>query len=322
MSHSTPEDQVTFRCRLVSKAYGCDSWNDFMIDGVLYSARVPFEGADALLALYDPTEELLSFPGPKLWFTSEPSWHAHFTKNPVGRKLVRELSAEDRAWYGSALPHMRVPHYTHNGSLGSSRETVRRAAAVACVSNYGGRLWFTRAHFRQRNRFILHPRVELYGKPEVWRGFSHFPKIWKRGAPANFRGAPPVAPAGPAAEGLISFYSGFNVAVCLENLAEPFYFTEKFVNAVRAGCIPVYHAHPTVKSRFLSGAKWVDPADFEWSPEKTLEHALSADVSDYQATNDTWLQSGVLDGTDSARLFTQLHRIMCNKLGIMDENIG
>jgi len=36
----------------------------------------------------------------------------------------------------------------------------------------------------------------------------------------------------------------------------------KIVYAVRAGCIPVYHAHATVKTSFLSGARWIDPADF------------------------------------------------------------
>jgi hypothetical protein len=42
------------------------------IDDILYSPRVPLDKADALLALYDPSEELLVFDGPKLWFTIEP----------------------------------------------------------------------------------------------------------------------------------------------------------------------------------------------------------------------------------------------------------
>jgi hypothetical protein len=48
----------------------------------------------------------------------------------------------------------------------------------------------------------------------------------------------------------IRFLSAYKVAICLENCVEPYYFTEKFINAVRAACIPVYHAHATVKTPF------------------------------------------------------------------------
>ena len=75
-----------------------------------------------------------------------------------------------------------------------------------------------------------------------------FPATLAASRPANFRGKP---------TGLsdydiefIRFLSTCKVAVCLENCTEENYFTEKFVNAVRAGCIPVYHAHESVKCDF------------------------------------------------------------------------
>jgi hypothetical protein len=95
---------------------------------------------------------------------------------------------------------------------------------------------------------------------------------------------------------------------------EPNYFTERFVNAARAGCIPVYHAHPSVKKQFLAGARWVDPADFGFSPQRTIEHALAQDQSEFRRANDLWLKSGVLAETDDRNYFQKLHSIISQKL--------
>jgi hypothetical protein len=302
------------RCRLVSTTYSCAGWDNRLIEGVRYSTDIPLEQADALLALYDPTEELLHFRGPKLWYTNEPSWHSHFTKHPVGRMLVKRLAPEERAWFGSALPQMRVPHYTHRGMLSTPRVAKRKTAAVAYVSNYGGRFWFLYAHFRLRNRFILEPRVELYGRISSWKLFRQFPRVWIQCPPSNYRGNSVAQPVGPVSEHQITFLSNSNVAVCLENATEPHYFTEKFVNAVRAGCVPVYHAHPTVKTKLLAGAKWVDPADFGFSPTRTLDYALAQNPAEYQTANDNWLRSGVLKDSNGSALFGKLHHIMRWKL--------
>jgi hypothetical protein len=37
----------------------------------------------------------------------------------------------------------------------------------------------------------------------------------------------------------------------------------QFVDAVMAGCVPIYHAHETVRDTVLVGARWVDPAEFD-----------------------------------------------------------
>jgi hypothetical protein len=60
--------KTEYRCRVVSQQFEADSWGDFRLGGILYSARAPLAEADALLVLYDPSEELLRFKGPKLWF--------------------------------------------------------------------------------------------------------------------------------------------------------------------------------------------------------------------------------------------------------------
>ncbi|HYT20240.1 MAG TPA: hypothetical protein VEW05_08425, partial [Candidatus Polarisedimenticolia bacterium] len=162
----------------MSQQFGVDSWDDFRVGDILYSPRVPLAKADALLVLYDPSDELLTFSGPKLWFTIEPSWHHHFHSHPVGKRLVRELDASERAFYGHPDATYRVPHPTHSGTLSRPRAPSVRRAAVATVNNFGGRLWFLKSHFRTRNRMILDRRVELFGKPDAWANFRHFPKLW------------------------------------------------------------------------------------------------------------------------------------------------
>jgi hypothetical protein len=160
---------------------------------------------------------------------------------------------------------------------------------------------------------ILDRRVELFGRLDAWASFRHFPKLWIQRPPDNYRGQ-----ASPGADIYddehMRFLSRYKVAVCLENSVEPHYFTEKFVNAARAGCIPVYHPHPTVRNRFLVGAKWVDPADFDFSPERTIKFALAADQSAFREKNDEWLRSGILAETDDRNLFSRLHTIIEAKL--------
>jgi hypothetical protein len=160
---------------------------------------------------------------------------------------------------------------------------------------------------------ILDRHVELFGKPDAWENFRHFPKLWIRRPPDNYMGKTTPGTSYYEDEH-IRFLSGYKVAVCLENCAEAYYFTEKFVNAVRAGCISVYHAHPSVKKRFLDGAKWVDPADFGFSPQRTIEFALAQDQAVFRRINDAWLESGILAETDDQKVIPMLHDIMKGKL--------
>lgn len=268
--------------------------------------------------LYDPSDELLRFDGPKLWFTIEPPWHPHFRSHRVGKRLVRELDILERAFYSHPHATHRILHPTYSGSLSRARVASVRHAAVATVNNFGGRFWFLKSHFRTRNRMILDRRVEVFGIPEAWANFRHFPKLWIQRPPDNYAGK-----ASPSAdvfsEENIRFLSGYKVAVCLENCSEPYYFTEKFVNAVRAGCIPVYHAHITVKDGLLSGARWVDPAEFGFSSRCTIDFALDQDQEKIRSINDVWLESGILADTDDLKVFGKLHQIVSAKL--RDQNV-
>ena len=163
---------------------------------------------------------------------------------------------------------------------------------------------------------ILDPRVELFGLPEAWAQFRHFPKLWIRRPPDNYTGrASPAA----ADDEHIRFLSAYKVAVCLENCSEAYYFTEKFVYAVRAGCIPVYHAHATAKTSFLSGARWIDPADFAFSPRRTIDFALNQDQMEFRSINDAWLESGILGDTDELKVVPKLHEIISGKLRVRKE---
>jgi len=157
---------------------------------------------------------------------------------------------------------------------------------------------------------ILDRRVELFGDPEGWAQFRHFPKLWIQRPPDNYMGRASVG----VDEERIRFLSAYKVAVCMENCAEANYFTEKFVCAVRAGCIPVYHAHATVKTSFLSGARWVDPADFAFSPRRTIDFALKQDQMEFRSINDAWLESGILGETDDLKRLPKLHEIISGKL--------
>src|SRR5262245_42173761 len=316
MKEDAPGTQ--YRCRIVSQQFMGDSWNDFQIGGILYSRRVTLEDADALLVLYDPSDELLKFNGPKLWFTIEPSWHSHFHSHPVGKRLVQKLDATERACYDHPDARYRVPHSTHRGSLSRPRVASVRRAVVAAVNNFGGRLWFLKSHFRTRNRMILDRRVELFGLPEAWAQFRYFPKLWIRRPPDNYMGR--TSPGFDDDEN-IRFLSAYKVAVCLENCTEAFYFTEKFVNAVRAGCVPVYHAHATLKHSVLSGAKWVDPAEFAFSSRRTIDFALSQDQMAFRSVNDAWLESGILADTDELKVVSKLHEIISGKLGIWERQL-
>lgn len=304
---------MTFKCRIVSEQFRVSDWGEFRSGDVLYSSRISLSEADGLVVLYDPSDELLRFRGPKVWFTLEPSWHHHFRSHPVGKRLIRELDETEHIFYGNPNEKYRVPHPTHHGPITLPRLPASEPAAVASVTNFGGRLWFLKRHIWLRNRMILCPLVKLYGNPKSWSCFSPFPFLWLKRPPRNFQGR--SSPGNDAnAEEHTRFLSGFKVAVCLENCVEENYFTEKFVNAVRAGCIPVYHAHPTVKKQFLGGAKWVDPADFGFSPTRTVAFALSQDQNEFRRVNDAWLASGALKGTDDRDIFPRLYRIIGEKL--------
>ena len=268
--------------------------------------------ANALLCLYSPVKEMLDFHGPKLWVTIEPRWHSFWNRG-IGKKLTRYLKLNEVAYYGHPNPDYRIPHLT---SYSTENPFVKLRVtdppiekAVAVVSNYGGKIHFLKKHIKVRNRLILCSSVNLYGKRDSWNQYRHFPLLWKVSPPSNYCGE-----VSGDFDNLISFISSYKVNVCLENSLEPYYFTEKFVNAVRAGCIPIYHAHPTVKETFLKGAIWVDPSDFNFNPLATIEFALKQNIEHYRNINDAWLDSEILSPTTISSFYERAYKIIEYKL--------
>jgi hypothetical protein len=122
------------------------------------------------------------------------------------------------------------------------------------------------------------------------------------------------------AEDQIEFLAKYKVAVCLENSIEPYYFTEKFVNAVRAGCVPVYHAHPTVRNGILRGASWVDPADYGFNVPKTIRVALATPLQKVHAINRAWMTYPEVQATHFDGIWGQLAGIFTRKIVAVQAN--
>lgn len=269
-----------------------------------FSTEIEAREADALLCEWAPTRELLDFDGPRAWYTAEPRTNPRIgvLAHRDQRRFAQRLSPWEALHHAHPDPHLRVPHVTHATAEPTDYAGPREERAVSVVSNFGGPIWNRGPGVRLRNAFATSHRVALYGRPDKWRYFR--PRyLSRRGLPPNFAG-------GVEGTGLdkIDLLARYRVAVCLENTCEPWYFSEKFVDAARAGCVPVYHAHETVRRSVLSGARWVDPADHDFDVERTLDAAFTLDREAVAEQNFGWL------GTDAVRATSELavwERIAC-----------
>jgi hypothetical protein len=263
---------------------------------------------DALLSIFHPEPELLRFDGPRFLYNCEPvmtpGMGVRLTRE--GREVVDRLAENEWLWHAHPNPALRVPHVTHRTADVVSPCETRACKAVAVVSNSGWSHARPSPAQRERNAFATAPRVDLFGAPGTWK---HFRRRWlfRKEPPLNYRG--PV----PGAWGdtpKLQLMSGYHAAVCMENSQEPYYFTEKFVDAVRAGCVPIYRAHETVRSEFLTGAAWVDPADFGGDVQRTIDAALGADREAIAAQNRLWLQRPAPSATSVASVFDRVASII------------
>ncbi len=264
------------------------------IGGVRVSPDVPFESADALLSSYRPDPELLFFGRTRAWHCTEA-----FTNRQWGgrkwswRRVARRLAPEETLGHGAAREESWLPPLTHWWSLSVLSDGPRARRAVGIASNWGWNQLRRTPEIVARNRFLMSSLTDLYGRKRHWDRYREH--LWsRRGPPSNYLGEP----AGDASsQSKRNTMARYKVAIALENTVEPFYFTEKFIAAVEAGCIPVYHAHPTVAKRYLKEARWVDPADFDWDVDETLQFALDQRRDHYVEPNRSWLQGGILDET-------------------------
>jgi hypothetical protein len=281
-------------------------WDKYLqLETTLFDTRIKSEDADALLCYWAPSEELFNFTGPKAWYCCEPE--CQFTEM-AGRKWVelrKRLAVKEFLFHNHPDSRYRVPHITHYQKLDVNENPSRLVRAVSVVSNFGGGPRKRHLQIRYRNQFITHSLVDLYGRSS-WqkfrKGLFSFPRV-----PLNYKGEIPGDwPEGEKRELL----SKYKVCVCLENMIEAHYFTEKFVEAVTAGCIPVYRAHGSLVGTVLKGAMWVDPADYDDDPQKTLDAALAMDLSTFQVNNSKWLRTHVFGDAFHGSVFRTISDIL------------
>ena len=261
--------------------------------------------ADALLCEWAPSPELLDFRGPRAWLNCEPRTNGrmgvHGNRDQI--EYLSLLSPAQMFYHAHEDLRYRVPHVTHVGPLtlspidGSSR--IDRAVAV--ISNFGGPISKRWPDVETRNTFVTAEQVDLFGDRGIWRSYRRGRWSLPR-KPRSFRG---TIPGGWGATEKLELLSTYRVAICLENTCEPWYFTEKFVDAAAAGCIPVYHAHPTVAQGILSGATWVDPARFGFDVDETLKHARGLRREEIARQNHAWLESEAVGETRFDRVFAR-----------------
>jgi hypothetical protein len=141
----------------------------------------------------------------------------------------------------------------------------------------------------------------------VW-GVFQLGVFYIKGFPAGYQGECPTIKKIPT-------LSHYQACICLENSCEPEYFTEKFPDAVRAGCVPIYHAHPAVREKFLDGAVWVDPADYGFDGRAAMEAALKMDRAKVAEQNHKWLaETTVLQGTQVMQIYVKMGEILRRKM--------
>lgn len=268
----------------------------------IFSTSIGVDEADALLCEWAPSPELFTFPRRKAWYCCEPQCQFEHLQGGTWPKIRAQLKAAEFLYHGHHDERFRIPHITHFESLKMNERKDRKERAIAIVSNHGGPPARRHPDITYRNTLITLPEVDLFGRAGWKRYRKHwysFPK-----APSNYCGEIPGDWPGTEKRNLLSQYK---VCICLENMNEPGYFTEKFVEAISAGCIPVYRAGTDIKDTVLSGARWIDPEDFNGDAYSLLDEAIASSLAEYQAVNQCWLShSEVLADTHANRVFEKI----------------
>jgi hypothetical protein len=280
------------------------------IEGHILRCDWPAKDIEAMVGFWEFSDEFLAFKGPKIFYCCEPSFY--FGGYRSAKRLLRgrlaNLRQDEFAWHYHSEAAMRVVHHSYGAYQSPPPQVVtggpRRKKAAAVIGNLGHP--FARNAGRQKRlNFILESGCDIYGSKTNWENFQIRP--WSRkGPPATYCG-----PSLTKTDTLSSYHAN----ICLENSVEPLYFTEKLPDAVRAGCIPIYHPHPSVKSAFLDGAVWVDPADYGWDAVATLNAAMHLDREAVQEANNYWMTSNPsFLKTRLAEVYRNLVKIIIKKM--------
>ena len=84
---------------------------------------------------------------------------------------------------------------------------------------------------------------------------------------------------------------------------------------MKAGCVPIYHAHPSVKAAFLEGAIWVDPEDYNFDAKATMDAALRMNREEVAVANTRWIQTNPqFKETSFENVYLQLADILKKKV--------
>jgi hypothetical protein len=305
-THRNIESPGVLRIRLLGTIKP-ENWFD---QRVTFDPAVPQNVCDGMLCWGACNNELLGYKGPRAWYFPEPRRFSmrralHF------HRALRELREHEFLHHSNPNPKFRIPCITHYGPITLATHHRSKRGIVAIVSNFGGRLRYFKPEARLRNEFILHEEVELYGSLGAWKRFRSKP--WSRiGLPKNYVREWPSTWYFPAH---VEELAKYRIAICLENSYEANYFTEKFVNAARAGCVPVYHAHPTVRDSVLKGAKWIDPADYSFDVCATLRAAKECESDAIVEQNYEWLKGDAVSETDGYRIWSRVAEIFVERQG-------
>jgi hypothetical protein len=284
-----------------------EGWYD---ERVTFDPTIPERFCDGMLCWGPCTEELLRYRGPRAWYYAEPRRFS-ITRARHFDRALRKLKDYEFLHHSNLNTKFRIPCVTHYGPITLSAPNRSKFGIVAVVSNFGGRLWYFKSEARIRNQFILHESVDLYGNQHAWKGFRR--NLWSRPhVPRNYVGE---WPSNWYFKTHVDALAKYKIAVCLENSVEPNYFTEKFVNAARAGCVPVYHAHPTVRHSVLRGAKWIDPADYSFDVGATLRAATECDGNAIVQQNYEWLKGEAVSETDGYRIWSRIAELFLERCG-------
>lgn len=292
------------KVRVVSPWFG-----SLETDEASFSSALPLQEADALLSDWAPSDELFTFQGRKAWYCCEPECQFNELDSGKWPKFRSQLKVGEFLSHNQADRRYRVPHVTHFEPLSLDHSTSRLNKAIAIVSNYGGDPRRRHPGLSYRNLFVTSELVDLFGR-SGWKRYKQR-VLSRRAAPANYRGEIPGD--WPASEKR-SLLSRYKVAVCLENMTEQNYFTEKFVEAVCAGCIPVYQPDDETAAGPLKGAFWVDPRNYGGLPAATISAALDLDSAAVHEQNRGWLATNKdLAGTHHLQVFSRIGRILAGE---------
>lgn len=280
----------------------------FESDRCLMSTEADMAQSDALLCVFHPAPELLSFPGRRAFYNCEPMSTRDLGVRALQetKAVVENLTSDEWLWHGHTDVSLRVPHVTHRSLTSAGSNGQRMARVIAVVSNSGPSVALRSQTVHERNAFASARSVDLYGSVKAWSWYRRTYFSF-RGPPRSFRGE---IPGGWGEQSKIDAMARYHAALCLENSQEAFYFTEKFIDVVRAGCVPIYRAHPTVRQTFLSGAQWIDPVDFGGSVRQTLKAALAADRVAVAENNWGWVQRLEVQATRESSIYARIADIL------------